>query len=128
MLDPEEHTRPDFIEIIEKLPPYRQVKEYFRLTPSVEFLSQNPDQSDCQQFDNLSQSYGPEFEDLHSPVQESKFKGHKKVSSVSPSNHKDGKGRTQSAKNTDFGENNGDSMSEEDNYLSRRIGSENRGF
>jgi hypothetical protein len=37
MLEYDESKRPDFIEIHEKLPAYRTVKEYFRVNPSADY-------------------------------------------------------------------------------------------
>lgn len=52
MLEYNESKRPDFIEIHQKLPPYRTVKEYFRNNPSADY-NQGGINGTSVKFDNL---------------------------------------------------------------------------
>jgi hypothetical protein len=60
MLEYNEKKRPDFIEIHEKLPPYRTVKEYFRNNPEADY-KQGGSQGIGMKFDNLQQFDQPDF-------------------------------------------------------------------
>lgn len=60
MLEYDEKKRPDFIEIHEKLPPYRTVKEYFRNNPGADY-KQGGLNGTSMKFDNLEEYDQPDF-------------------------------------------------------------------
>ena len=62
MLEISEKSRPDFIEIHEKLPSYKMVKEYFETNPGAEFSNKNSKEVELEMEDQQGESVRPQPE------------------------------------------------------------------